>query len=226
MFRSILPKAAFVCILLSFISLQAICHQQQLVSTAVVRTTVVVKETKFKKDFTRYMNSYVKENRDVLQKIKQRDAASFKMMDAMFRKYQLPSDLKYLAVVESELKSTAVSKVGAVGYWQLMPETAQLLGLKVTSKYDERKHLYKSTQAAAIYLRDLHREFGDWLLVLAAYNSGPGPVYRAIRKSGSRDFWKLQAYLPAETRMHVKNIIATCYYFEGQAGTTSFMQTM
>jgi len=226
MFRSILHKAAFVCILLSFISLQAICHQQQLVSTVAVRTTVVVKETKFKKDFTRYMNSYVKENREVLQKIKQRDAASFKMMDEMLSKYQLPSDLKYLAVVESELKSSARSRVGAVGYWQLMPETAQLLGLKVTSKYDERKHLYKSTRAAAIYLRDLHREFGDWLLVLAAYNSGPGPVYKAIRKSGSRDFWKLQAYLPAETRSHVKNIIATRYFFEGQTDSTNFMLTM
>jgi membrane-bound lytic murein transglycosylase D len=176
----------------------------------------VVRQTKFRQDFTRYMNSYLKENRETLQKIKQRNASYFKVMDAMFTKYKLPSDLKYLAVVESELKYNAVSKVGAVGYWQLMPETAQLLGLKVTPGYDERKHLYKSTRAAAIYLRDLHREFGDWLLVLAAYNCGPGPVYKAIRKSGSRDFWKLQAYLPAETRGHVKRIIATRYYFEGQ----------
>ena len=223
MFRSILHKAVFVFVLLSLVSLKAICHQERLVNTA--RKTVAAR-SKFKQEFTRYMAGYVKQNREVLQNIKQNKAASFKVIDAMFKKYQLPSDLKYLAVVESELKATAVSKVGAVGFWQLMPETAQLLGLKVSAKYDERKHLSKSTQAAAIYLRDLHREFGDWLLVLAAYNSGPGPVYKAIRKSGSRDFWKLQAYLPAETRAHVKRIIATRYYFEGQAGNANFMLTM
>lgn len=223
MFRSILHKAVFVFVLLSLVSLRAICHQQQLVSTVSNKVAV---ESKFKKDFTRYMAGYVRQNKEVLQHIKQSKAASFKVIDATFKKYNLPSDLKYLAVVESELKASAVSKVGAVGFWQLMPETAQLLGLKVTAKYDERKHLSKSTQAAAIYLRDLHREFGDWLLVLAAYNSGPGPVYKAIRKSGSRDFWKLQAYLPAETRAHVKRIIATRYYFEGQADDANFMLTM
>lgn len=225
MFRSIVLKAVFGCILLSFVTVPAICHQQRVVATAAKHTAKTAR-SKFHQDFTRYMNSYVKENIDVLQKIKQRNEASFKLMDAMFKKYQLPSDLKYLAVVESELKYNAVSKVGAVGYWQLMPETAQLLGLKVTAKYDERKHLYKSTQAAAIYLRDLYNEFGDWLLVLAAYNSGPGPVYKAIRKSGSRDFWKLQAFLPAETRAHVKHIIATRYFFEGQAADTAFTMTM
>ncbi|HSC36755.1 MAG TPA: lytic transglycosylase domain-containing protein [Chitinophagaceae bacterium] len=223
MFRSILHKAVFVFVLLSLVSLKAICHQERLVNT--VRRTVSA-SSKFKQDFTRYMAGYVKQNREVLQNIKRNKAASFKVIDATFKKYNLPSDLKYLAVVESELKASAVSKVGAVGFWQLMPETAQLLGLKVSAKYDERKHLSKSTQAAAIYLRDLHREFGDWLLVLAAYNSGPGPVYKAIRKSGSRDFWKLQAYLPAETRAHVKRIIATRYYFEGQADDANFMLTM
>jgi membrane-bound lytic murein transglycosylase D len=146
--------------------------------------------------------------------MKRKGVSSFKLMDALFKRYKLPVELKYLAVVESELKQTAVSPVGAVGPWQLMPATAQLLGLKINAQCDERTHLYKSTRAAAIYLRDLHSEFRDWLLVLAAYNSGAGAVHRAIRLSGSRDFWRLQTYLPAETRMHVKKILATRYYFE------------
>ncbi len=81
---------------------------------------------------------------------------------------------------------------------------------------DERTDYYKSTHAAAKYLRDLYTEFGDWLLVIAAYNGGPGNVYSAIRKSGSRNFWDLQYYLPAESRTHVKKFIGTHYVFEGQ----------
>jgi membrane-bound lytic murein transglycosylase D len=137
-------------------------------------------------------------------------------------KYGLPAELKYLAVIESELKSTATSWAGAVGPWQLMPETARVLGLKVNRKVDERKSYTKSTNAAALYLRDLYNEFGDWLLVIAAYNGGPANVYAAIKKSqGSRNFWKLQYYLPAETRMHVKKFIGTHYVFEGQGSVTT-----
>jgi len=128
--------------------------------------------------------------------------------------YALPRQLKYLAVIESELKSTATSRVGAVGPWQLMPETAQSLGLRVNHNCDERTNYLKSTKAAAIYLKDLYQEFGDWLLVLAAYNGGPGSVYRAMRKADSRNFWVIQNYLPAESRMHVQKFIATQYYFE------------
>jgi membrane-bound lytic murein transglycosylase D len=113
------------------------------------------------------------------------------------------------------LKVKAVSKVGAVGPWQLMPATARILGLKVNSRYDERKNYYKSTRAAARYLKDLHKEFGDWFLVFAAYNSGEAAVHTAIRQSGTRNFWKLQYYLPEETREYVKKFIAICYYFEG-----------
>ena len=88
------------------------------------------------------------------------------------------------------------------------------MGLKVNRRADDRTNYYKSTVAAAKYLRDLHREFGDWLLVLAAYNGGPVPVCRAIHKAHSRSFWALQKYLPAESRGHVKKFIATAYYFE------------
>jgi membrane-bound lytic murein transglycosylase D len=102
-----------------------------------------------------------------------------------------------------------------------MPGTARIFSLKVTAKHDERTHFYKSTVAAARYLHDLNILFDDWLLVLAAYNSGPGPVYAAIKKSGSRNFWKLQSFLPEETRGHVKKFIGTHYFFEGRGSVTT-----
>ncbi|MDP9229299.1 MAG: lytic transglycosylase domain-containing protein [Bacteroidota bacterium] len=164
---------------------------------------------------TTFVKSYLKQNNVTLSKVKQKSESIFKLMDSVLQKKGLPVQLKYLAVIESNLKSTAVSRVGAVGTWQLMPSTARLLGLKVTKKYDERKQTYKSTTAAAKYLKDLYNQYGDWLLVIAAYNGGPGTVNRAIKKSGSHNFWKLQYNLPAETRMHVKRFIGTHYYFEG-----------
>jgi hypothetical protein len=97
-----------------------------------------------------------------------------------------------------------------------MPGTARDLGLKVSRQCDERTDYYKSTRAAALYLRDLYVQFGDWLLVVAAYNGGPAPVYKAIRYAGNRNFWSMQQYLPAESRGEVKRFIATHYYFEGQ----------
>jgi membrane-bound lytic murein transglycosylase D len=169
----------------------------------------------------KFADTYLKENEEALEQVRERSKSCFHMMDSVFTKYELPVELKYLAVIESELKRDALSHVGAAGPWQLMPSTARLLGLKVTGKYDERKYYTKSTVAAAKYLKDLYCEFGDWLLVIAAYNGGPAPVYKAIRKSGSHNFWKLQAYLPAETRGHVKRFISTHYYFEGQGGITT-----
>lgn len=164
-----------------------------------------------------YMETYSKD----LLKLKDWGRPYFNMMDAVFTKYNLPTELKYLAVIESKLKSSAVSWAGAVGPWQFMPGTARLFGLKVNHRIDERTDYYKSTHAAARYLKELYGEFGDWLLVIAAYNGGPGNVYSAIRKSGSRNFWDLQRYLPNETRNHVKKFIGTHYIFEGQGGITT-----
>lgn len=161
-----------------------------------------------------FVKKYIQSNADNLELIKGKSHKTFRLIDLVFKKYKLPLELKYLAVVESELKPTAVSKVGAVGTWQLMPETAKILGLKITVAEDERKNTSKSTKAAALYLRDLHTEFKDWLLVLAAYNCGPGPIYTAMKKSGSKNFWVLQKYLPAESREHVHKFIATHQFFE------------
>ena len=163
-----------------------------------------------------FVQRYVQNNTPKLFSIKQKSHLKFDIADSVLHQYGLPLSLKYLAVVESELNSYAVSRVGAVGAWQLMPATARMLGLKVSDTEDERTAYGKSTRAAALYLRDLYTQFGDWLLVLAAYNGGEGTVYRAIRLSGSRNFWELQSYLPAESRTHVKKFIASYYYFEGQ----------
>lgn len=169
----------------------------------------------------KFVDDYILRNEETLLKIKRKSVNPFATMDAVFNRYNLPVELKYLAVVESELKTTALSKVGARGLWQLMPTTARDYKLKVAGKYDERTHVYKSTVAAAKYLNYLHDLFGDWLLVIAAYNGGPGSVYKAIRKSGSRNFWKLQYFLPAETRSHVKKFIGTHYFFEGEGSITT-----
>ncbi len=168
-----------------------------------------------------FVQDYMEKNNRKLESMKSWGRPYFNMIDGVLARYGLPRELKYLAVIESELKPTAVSWVGAVGPWQLMPGTARVLGLKVNRRIDERVDYYKSTHAAAKYLKDLYNEFGDWLLVIAAYNGGPGNVYSAIRKSGSRNFWNLQYYLPAETRMHVKKFIGTHYIFEGQGGLTT-----
>jgi membrane-bound lytic murein transglycosylase D len=177
------------------------------------------------KHASKFVKGFLVKEEEALEKAKGKSASYFKMMDAIFSKYELPLELKYLAVVESDLKTTAVSRVGAKGLWQFMPQTARDLGLKISYKYDERTNAYKSTVAAAKYLRDLHAQFGDWLLVIAAYNCGPAPIYSAIKKSGSKNFWAIQYYLPEESRGHVKRFIGTHYYFEGEGSMVTMTKT-
>jgi membrane-bound lytic murein transglycosylase D len=168
-----------------------------------------------------FVEDYLEDNWDELQNVRMYGRPYFNLIESVLTRYGLPKELKYLAVIESNLKSSAVSRVGAKGPWQLMPQTARDLGLKVNRNVDERKNYYKSTRAAAAYLRDLYNELGDWLLVIAAYNTGTANVYRAIRRSGSRNFWDLEQYLPAESRNHVKKFIGTQYMFEGQGSVTT-----
>jgi len=168
-----------------------------------------------------FVQDYIKDNWDELQNVRSYGQPYFNLIENILTQYGLPRELKYLAVIESNLRSSAVSRVGAKGPWQLMPQTARELGLKVNHNVDERKNYTKSTRAAALYLRDLYKELGDWLLVIAAYNTGTVKVNQAIRRSGSRNFWDLQYFLPAESRNHVKKFIGTQYTFEGQGSVTT-----
>jgi membrane-bound lytic murein transglycosylase D len=168
-----------------------------------------------------FVDDYMDDHTTSLNKMKSWGKPYFDMMDGILAKHGLPVELKYLSVIESQLKSYAVSWAGAVGPWQFMPATARLLGLKVGKGKDERTDFYKSTHAAARYLTQLYGIYNDWLLVIAAYNCGPGNVNAAIRRSGTRNFWKLQQYLPAESRNHVKKFIATHYIMEGAGGVTT-----
>ena len=126
--------------------------------------------------------------------------------------YGLPLELKYLPVIESALNPNAVSSVGAGGLWQFMVSTGKRYGLKVNTMIDERRDLVKSSLAAAHYLSDLYEMFGDWNLVIAAYNCGPGNITKAIQRSGGvKDYWQIYPYLPAETRGYVPAFIAANY---------------
>ena len=126
--------------------------------------------------------------------------------------YQLPLELKYLPVIESALNPSATSRVGAAGLWQFMITTGKSYGLDVNSLIDERRDPIKSSYAAAHYLQDLYKIFGDWTLVIAAYNCGPANVNKAIRRAGgSQDYWQIYPYLPRETRGYVPAFIAANY---------------
>ena len=168
-----------------------------------------------------FVEDYIDSHSKMLTGLKDKARPYFDMIDAVLVKHGLPKELKYLAVIESQLKSNATSWAGAVGPWQFMPATGRTMGLKINRKIDERRDIYKSTHAASRYLTRLYSLYGDWLLVIAAYNGGPGKVNSAIKRSGSRDFWKLQKYLPAESRKHVKKFIATHYIMEGAGGITT-----
>lgn len=161
-----------------------------------------------------YMQDYLQAHGNYLQKMKNEALLKFNFIDNIFGQYGLPKELKYLAVIESNLNANATSWMGARGPWQFMSYTAKDYGLQVNSFTDERTDYYKSTNAAAKYLLTLYKDLKDWLLVIAAYNGGPGRVYNAIRQSGSRNFWALQYYLPTESRNHVKKFIATHYIME------------
>lgn len=126
--------------------------------------------------------------------------------------YGLPLELKYLPVIESALNPNAVSRVGATGLWQFMITTGKKYGLEVNSLVDERRDPVRASYAAAHYLRDLYKIFGDWNLVIAAYNCGPEAISRAIHRSnGEKDYWRIYPYLPKETRGYVPAFIAANY---------------
>lgn len=136
----------------------------------------------------------------------------FPLFEKELDKYGLPLELKYLSVIESALNPTIVSRAGATGLWQFMLGTGKMYDLEINSLVDERRDPVKSTQAAVRFLKDLYDIYGDWTLVIAAYNCGPGNVNKAIKRSGgARDYWEIYNYLPKETRGYVPAFIATTY---------------
>ena len=161
-----------------------------------------------------YINNFASRYSQHLQIMISRGQPYFLMVEKIFREHGIPEEMKYLAVIESSFNTNARSRVGAVGAWQFMSGTARIFGLSVGKKVDERKDFYKSTVAAAKFLNELYNQFGDWLLVVAAYNCGPGGVQRAMAASGRSDFWGMQYFLPAESRNHVYKFIATGYILD------------
>ena len=126
--------------------------------------------------------------------------------------YGVPLELKYLPIIESALNPGATSRVGAAGLWQFMPTTGKKYGLEVTSLIDERRDPIKASYAAARMLKELYKIFGDWTLVIASYNCGPGNVSKAIKRAGGvKDYWTIYPYLPRETRGYVPAFIAANY---------------
>lgn len=139
----------------------------------------------------------------------------FPMFEEALAKYNVPLEIKYLAIVESALNSKAVSRVGATGLWQFMFQTGKQYGLKIDSYLDERSDALKASDAAARYMSGMYKIFGDWELVLASYNSGAGNVSKAIRRSGGhQNFWNIKKFLPRETQGYVPAFLATMYIFE------------
>lgn len=165
-------------------------------------------------DYNEYVQSYI----DIYVKRKNMYADMlglssyyFPIFEKALKSYNIPTEIKYLSIVESSLNPHAVSRVGATGLWQFMFGTAKAYGLNMDNFVDERKDPIQASYAAAAYFKDAYEELGDWLLAIAAYNCGKGNVNRAIDKAGSRDFWEIRRFLPAETRNYVPAFIAAVY---------------
>lgn len=159
-----------------------------------------------------YIEMYTNRRRDLVSYMLSLGEYYYPMFEEALDRYGLPLELKYLPVIESALNPVAVSRMGATGLWQFMLQTGKLYNLEVNSLVDERRDPYKATEAAAKYLNDLHQIYGDWNLVIAAYNCGPGNVNKAIARSGGRgDYWDIYYNLPRETRGYVPAFIAANY---------------
>ncbi len=162
----------------------------------------------------RIIHYYLRQKKEWVENLISLSRYYFPMFEEELARRNLPLDLKYLAVIESGLNPRAKSRVGATGLWQFMYTSGKMQGLIVSNYVDERMDPEKSTKAAVDYLDKLYRIFEDWDLALAAYNSGPGNVSKAIRRSGGEtNYWKLQNYLPRETANYVPSFIAAMYLF-------------
>ena len=161
-----------------------------------------------------YIDAYLLKDKKLISKMLARSKHYFPIFEQKLDKYNLPLELKYLSVVESSLNTRAKSPSGALGLWQFMYPTAKEYGLRVTSYIDERLDPFKSTEAACKYFIKLYDLFGDWNLVLAAYNGGPGYIQRKMIATGHDNYWDLRPHLRTETRNYVPKFIATTYLME------------
>ncbi len=159
-----------------------------------------------------YIEVYSKKNRNLVEVMLGLSQYYFPIFDEIFDYYNIPYELKYMSIIESALNPRAYSRARATGLWQFMYGTGRVYDLTINSLVDERRDPVKSTHAAARYVKDLYNIYNDWLLVIAAYNCGPGNVNKAIRRSGGkRNYWDIYYYLPRETRGHVPAFIAAAY---------------
>lgn len=166
----------------------------------------------YNQDVKRWIEMYIRRGKYLIPSLLGLSQYYFPMIEPVLDQYNIPLELKYLTIVESALNPRAVSRTGATGLWQFMYGTGKMYDLEVTTLVDERRDPAKETVAAAQFLRDLYNIYGDWALVIAAYNCGPGNVNRAIKRSGGRtNFWEIYQYLPKETRGYVPAFISVNY---------------
>lgn len=159
-----------------------------------------------------YIELYTMRRRATLSRLLGLSQLYYPMFEEILDKYNMPLELKHLAVIESALNPTARSRAGATGLWQFMYPTAKMYNLNINSYIDERSDPYKATVAAAEYMQFLYSMFNDWQMVLAAYNAGPGTINRAIRRSGGKKtYWEIRPYLPLETQGYVPAFIGANY---------------
>ena len=183
------------------------------------RLTILNSKTPFNIEYNpqleQIIKTYLKRRKSSFSGLLEKARYFFPMFEEQLDKYDIPLEMKYLAIVESALKPRARSRVGATGLWQFMYQTGKQFDLNVSSYVDERSDPYRATEAACKYLSSLYKIFGDWDLALAAYNSGPGNVSKAIRRSGgSKNYWNIRHNLPRETAGYVPAFYATLYIFE------------
>lgn len=176
----------------------------------------LARKSRFKLVYNEHVKGFIRvyavDKRKQMSKMLGLSRIYFPMIEEQLRQYDIPQEMKYLVIVESGLNPTAVSHAGARGLWQFMSGTGRMYGLSSSSFIEDRYDTYKATVAACEHLRDLYDMFGDWFLVLAAYNSGAGNVRKAIRKAGgATDYWEIWPYLPLETRGYVPAFIAVTY---------------
>ena len=190
-------------------------NQQETLNIFAKRLQLLNEQTPMALDYNlevqRYIDNYTGRNKTLISRMLSIKHQYFPLFERELDKFKLPLELKYLAIVESALQPKAKSQSGATGLWQFMYLTGKQYGLNVTSYVDDRQDPYKSTIAACNYFLDLYEMFGDWNLVLAAYNGGPGYLQRKINEVGSYNFWDLHPHLKEETRNYVPKFIATNY---------------